>query len=409
MRSAIRQIVGFAMNKRRLALFLATSAVTLSIASDVAFGQAARPRGRKPAPPRLTEEQQASASVAINPAVISKYVVPRQTTAVGGKDVVTLFEKNEVVDGQASISAEFDGQTYLFSNAENKGKFDAHPASFAPVLAGFSVVAYKETGVLVPGLVDQRSIEKERLYLFATAEEKAKFDADPKAFDEVDLILEGYSPVALVEEEVLRRGDKSFETIFEGHRVRFASEMEKEAFLSDPARYFPTLGGLDVASLATGKAEFGVPKFAVVYKNRLYSFANDVDRTRFVSQAESHSDFDVADGGNDPVALVEGKEGRKGHYGISAVYRGLRFLFVNEFNRVKFIKDPSKYFDARAPKPEVIDVKTPAVSTDPAKPTPAATPPAATEVKTVTKPAELPSVNEPDPNVIEPEKSTGKK
>ncbi|MBX9652219.1 hypothetical protein K2Y11_01230 [bacterium] len=380
------------MNKRISALL--TSSLLMWAISPQAFGQGSS----RPAPPKLTAEQQASASVSVNPATISKYLVAPPATAVSGKDVVALIEKNEVLDGQPSNASDFDGQTYLFADGANKEKFAAKPALFAPALGGFSMVAYKDSGLLVPGIIDQRSVDKGRLYLFATAEEKAKFDADPKAYQDADLILEGYSPVALVEGETLRAGDPSIETIFEGRRIRFTSELEKEAFLSDPARYYPTLGGLDVAALASGKAEFGKPKFAVIYKNRLYSFANDADRTKFVAQAASHSDLDVAADGNDPVLTKEGHPGQKGHYGISALFRGYRFLFTNEANRVKFIKDPSKYFEVKEPAAEVVNPVPPASSTEPPK-SPVPAPPSSP--KTATAPAP-PKSDDADPNVIEP-------
>lgn len=384
------------MNKR-IPTLLFSSLLTLVIGQQ-SYGQGSS----RPAPPKLTAEQRASAAISINPATISKYLAAPPATAVSGKDVVALVEKNEVVDGQPSNEVGFDGQTYLFADGANKEKFAAKPALLAPALGGFSVVSYKDSGLLVPGIVDQRSVDKGRLYLFATAEEKAKFDADPKVYQDVDLILEGYSPVALVEGETLRAGDPSIETIFEGRRIRFASELEKEAFLSNPARYYPTLGGLDVAALASGKVEFGKPKYAVIYKNRLYSFASDADRAKFVAQAASHSDLDVAADGNDPVLAQEGHPGQKGHYGISALYRGYRFLFANEVNRVKFIKDPSKYFDVKVPTAEVINPKSPASSTEPSK-SPVPTPPAST-----TKPATLPTPpksEDADPNVIEPSRN----
>jgi len=379
------------MNKR-IPTLLASSLLTIVMSHD-AHGQGSS----RPAPPKLTAEQQASVAVSINPATISKYLVIPPATAVSGKDVVALIEKNEVVEGQLSNEIAFDGQTYLFADTANKEKFAAKTVSFAPALSGFSVVAYKDSGLLVPGVIDQRSVHKGRLYLFATADEKAKFDADPTAYQDVDLILEGYSPVALVEGEILRAGDPAIETIFEGRRIRFASEIEKEAFLSDPARYYPTLGGLDVAALVSGKVEFGKPKFAVIYKNRLYSFANDADRTKFVAQAASHSDLDVADGGNDPVLAREGHPGQKGHYGISALYRGYRFLFANEVNRVKFIKNPSKFFDVKESSVEVINPKPPANSAEPPKAT-------APVVPATPKPAAAPAPkgDDADPNVIEP-------
>lgn len=302
---------------------------------------AAVPRRDSP-PPKLADAAPAE-TPAVDRGLLSQILAARPAEAAAGKDVVALVLSNEVVPGRRDLSSEFDGQTYLFSSAGNKAEFDANPRMFAPVLSGYSVVAYKDGGRLAAGSLEHRSLYDGRLYFFASAEEKKAFDEDPAAFEEADLVLQGFSPVSLVEDEVLRRGDNEFEVIFEGRRVRPADAKQKEAFLASPARYFPSLGGIDPVSVADGKPQFGQARFSAVYKNRLYAMASEENRDRFLANAGPHSDLDVVDDGRDPVALVDERADREGHYAISAIYRGRRYLFADEANRSKFLQDPARY------------------------------------------------------------------
>jgi YHS domain-containing protein len=302
---------------------------------------AAVPRSDSP-PPRLADDVDDQRPV-VDRGLLSQVFAARPAEAAGGRDVVALVLSNEVVPGRKNFSSEFDGQTYLFSDAGHKAEFDANPRMFAPVLSGYSVVAYKDGGRLAAGSIDHRSLYDGRLYLFASAEEKRAFDEDPAAFEEADLVLQGFSPVSLVEDELLRRGDGEFELVFEGRRVRLADAKEKEAFLAAPARYFPTLGGIDPVSVADGDPQFGQARYSAVYKNRLYAMASEENRRRFLADAGPHSDLDVVDGGRDPVALVDERTERDGHYAISAIYRGQRYLFADEANRSKFLQDPARY------------------------------------------------------------------
>lgn len=315
------------------------------------FGLAvAQEGGTRSTEPDNPKEKQAKPVEApkLDKGLLSRIVVARPAEALGGKDAVALVASDQVADGRRDQTSIFDGQTYSFSNDENKAKFDETPSAYAPVLSGFSVVAYKDGGKLVPGSVEFRTSYDGRQYLFATQAEKEAFEADRKSFEDIDILLQGFSPISLVEEEVLRRGDKAHEVVFEGRRVRLADAKEKEEFLARPYRYFPSLGGIDPVSIADGKPEIGLARFSAVYKNRLYSMASEGNRKRFLENAVPYSDLDVADGGRDPVALVDDRVDEPGHYGISTVYRGQRFLFSNEANREKFVKDSHRYEQERS-------------------------------------------------------------
>lgn len=278
-----------------------------------------------------------------DPELLAKLVVPRPAEAAGGADLVALITQDRIVRGRREFSSVSDSQTYFFADEANKNRFDENPFAYLPVLSGFDVVAYKGGGYLVPGSVEHRSIYGSRLYLFSRSEEKKAFDANPAAFEDADLLLQGYSPVSLVDMAAVKPGSRDHTLLYEGRRVRLANHAEQEAYLADPQKFFPSLGGIDPISVADGKPLFGLAQFCALYKGRLYAFVSRENRERFLQNAMPHSDLDVVDGGRDPVALVDDRLVRPGHYAISAVFRGQRYLFSSESNRRTFLHDPVRY------------------------------------------------------------------
>ena len=79
--------------------------------------------------------------------------------AVHGFDVVAYFTDGKPTEGKAEFTAEHDGATYRFASAENRDKFAADPAKYAPQYGGYCA--------------------------FGTAMGR-KFDGDPQAWKIVD-------------------------------------------------------------------------------------------------------------------------------------------------------------------------------------------------------------------------------
>ena len=276
----------------------------------------------------------------------------RPLFAVGGYDVVSI-RNGAPKPGTSEHTATFDGQTYRFADEANLKKFSESPASLAPVMSGWSVVAWANEKILKPGLPAHSIVHQDRLHLFASAAEKEAFVKDPAKFADADLLLKGVSPVALVEQERTVAGVKEHEAICEGWRVRFANAKEKEAFLADLGKYYPTFSGADpVAWHANNQVVMGDPKNAFLYKNRLYLFANVENADRFRSEYKVFSDLDVAEGGHCPVCRVDENRQQLGKYGISTIHLGRRLLFASEDHRKKFLADPVKYLpDAKKKSP----------------------------------------------------------
>ena len=57
--------------------------------------------------------------------------------AIGGTDPVAYFTDGKPVAGSDEFTAEYDDVTWKFSSAENRDKFVADPAKYAPQYGGF--------------------------------------------------------------------------------------------------------------------------------------------------------------------------------------------------------------------------------------------------------------------------------
>src|SRR5258708_1597168 len=61
----------------------------------------------------------------------------KQGLAIQGYDPVAYFTDNKAVKGNPKVGSEYDGAKYLFANAEHKALFDANPAKYEPAYGGY--------------------------------------------------------------------------------------------------------------------------------------------------------------------------------------------------------------------------------------------------------------------------------
>jgi len=57
--------------------------------------------------------------------------------AIEGYDAVAYFTDNKPMKGNGKFHSEYDGAKYLFASAEHKALFDANPAKYAPAYGGY--------------------------------------------------------------------------------------------------------------------------------------------------------------------------------------------------------------------------------------------------------------------------------
>lgn len=57
--------------------------------------------------------------------------------AIRGYDPVAFFTQNQPVKGRPEFESKYNGARYLFASAEDKAMFDANPAKYEPQFGGF--------------------------------------------------------------------------------------------------------------------------------------------------------------------------------------------------------------------------------------------------------------------------------
>ena len=120
-------------------------------------------------------------------------------------------------------------------------------------------------------------------YTPPTAAPSASMQAPPNVSAAAPpLGLEGYSPVALIDEQRWQLGDRRFGAIHRGRTYLFANPQEQQKFLSNPDHYSPVLSGHDaVVAVDYGQEAEGKRQYGVVYQGRIFLFSSEAAQRQF--------------------------------------------------------------------------------------------------------------------------------
>lgn len=84
--------------------------------------------------------------------------------AIRGYDPVAYFTQSSPVAGDAAYRAAYNGATWLFASAENQAMFEAQPKAFAPQYGGYCAYAVSKGGTATTS-PDAWTIVDDKLYL----------------------------------------------------------------------------------------------------------------------------------------------------------------------------------------------------------------------------------------------------
>ena len=84
--------------------------------------------------------------------------------AIGGTDPVAYFQVGEPTKGDSAYQSDWNGATWQFASAENKAMFDADPEAFAPKYGGYCAFAVA-SGYTASTDPEAWTIHENRLYL----------------------------------------------------------------------------------------------------------------------------------------------------------------------------------------------------------------------------------------------------
>jgi YHS domain-containing protein len=245
---------------------------------------------------------------------VARYCVesgPEGALALRGFDPVALFPEGggAASEGVAAWTTSERGVLYRFASEEHRAWFRAEPARYEPAHGGWCSRAMAE-GQRVAADPRQSVVQQGRVFLFASADARAQWLADPAlpalvgAADarwkehsgedprgvpgpgeldppqavynnlEKGLALGGYDAVSYFPEGGGKpaKGEKAIELELDGVRYRFASEAHKQLFAAQPERYRPRYGGWCAYAMAQGEKVEVDPKSFLVNDGRLFLF-----------------------------------------------------------------------------------------------------------------------------------------
>ena len=101
--------------------------------------------------------------------------------AVDGYDTVAYFTEGKPVEGKDEFSYEYKGAEWLFSSAENLAKFKANPEKYAPQYGGYCAYAVSQGGT-ASGDPEVWAIHNGKLYLNYSKSVQKRWDVDRDGF-----------------------------------------------------------------------------------------------------------------------------------------------------------------------------------------------------------------------------------
>jgi YHS domain-containing protein len=101
------------------------------------------------------------------------------------------------------------------------------------------------------------------------------------------LALGGNDPVAFFVDGTVRLGNPDHETDWGGTTWHFLNEGNLAAFKQNPEVYAPQFGGRCAYALSQGLLVEGQPQFFLLYRDRLYLFANAGYRAAFLTNPDA--------------------------------------------------------------------------------------------------------------------------
>jgi len=172
--------------------------------------------------------------------------------ALDGYCPVSILEMKKWVKGNPAHESVYDGKTYLFANEQGKRMFDADPVKYVPALGGDCVVALVKMGKRVPGNLRLAAFHDGRLFLFSNEDAQKMFLAQPAAYANADLALEGNCPVCQVNMSQRVAGKPDIAAFHKGFRYLFPAAEQRQTFLASPEKFVSAAGQGTPAASGSG-------------------------------------------------------------------------------------------------------------------------------------------------------------
>jgi YHS domain-containing protein len=156
--------------------------------------------------------------------------------------------------------------------------------------------------------------------------------------------LGGHCPVTLVREGRLAPGRAGIALIHGGREYRFAGAAQRDRFREDPEPFLPADSGrCAVSRQDRGQAVAGNPRFAVLYRGRLYLCEGEPARARFATDPERYANPDVAERGFCPHCKADSGRLVRGEARYSTTHDGRRYFFPDPEHLAAYRAAPESF------------------------------------------------------------------
>jgi len=174
--------------------------------------------------------------------------------------------------------------------------------------------------------------------------EKIREKIAEKITEQAPMALDGFCPVSILQMQKWIKGSPEFKTVYDGRTYLFSDRQHKDAFLADPVKFVPALGGDCVVTFARwGNRVPGNVYHSALRKGRLFLFADEQAKETFEADPLAFETADLALGGDCPVCLIDMRERVPGKPEFAVVFDGMRYFFASQQHREKFLENPEKY------------------------------------------------------------------
>lgn len=275
----------------------------------------------------------------------------------GGHCIVCKTDEHRVVSGLPETVVSVAGMRYFFASAHHRRLFQSRPEHYigeeTPVSdaqIAIDLSASQDALAEAPKFGDTDS-QASTSPLKSASDKKGKKakksgDREQSAEQGEQRAMAGYCPVTIRTQGLWQRGKSKFKSTYDGRVYSLTGPEEQSAFKANPREYIPVLGGDSVVSWVDDYERVQGSVFhAVTYNGRLYLFADAEQKNTFSANPELYEKGDLAEGGNCVVSQLENKSELPGSPDFEAVYGGLRYRFVSEEHRKKFLAEPKIYVD----------------------------------------------------------------
>jgi YHS domain-containing protein len=143
-------------------------------------------------PPVGSQAIQSPAAAEVNdvPEVIEPEEISEEVQiAMDGYCPVTLRTTRSWKTGNKDISLEYEGQIYYFTSADKRDEFRSHPGRYAPRLLGCDPVTLADNDVAIRGSTQYGAFYDGALFLFESADSRAKFRKTPTRYSQLKHVL----------------------------------------------------------------------------------------------------------------------------------------------------------------------------------------------------------------------------